>query len=221
MIASLPDKLAAMAQVGDEWALNELLAYHKRMIQQMTGRFMGVAQSMTKEDLEQEVTIAVMRCLETWKPGAGSSFFSYAYAFAPHKVTQMMGYIDGPVRIPSVAGLKMRKEFRETGQPNRPMAVSMYKPGLPDGEGEEVLIDEIEALNTEVDHEQRDLVRFAVRQLKRLTPSEAEVVRMLTLEDMDKAEVAAALGCSRQHVSATYQRSVRKLREMVKDRGIV
>lgn len=210
-----------MAQVGDEWALNELLAYHKRMIHKIANGFAGGAQSMTKEDLEQEVIIAVMKCLETWRPGAGASFFTYVFNYAPHKVAQIMGYTDNPVKIPSWAGQKMRKDYRETGKANRPLAVSMYKPALPDGGGEDLLIDEIEALNPPVDYERRDLVRFVAGMLDRLTTSEAEIVKMLTLGDMDQTEAAKALGCSRQHISAAYKRGIKKLQQFAERRGVL
>ena len=76
---TLPDTLAVMAQSGDRWAVSELLRFHQRMIRQIANRFLSVAQSMTKEDLQQEVVVGILEVLRSWKAGAGNSFATHCF----------------------------------------------------------------------------------------------------------------------------------------------
>lgn len=211
MQATLPEELAVMAKGGDGWALQELIRFHTRAVDMVAHRFSKVAQSLTKDDLVQEAVMALIELLPSWKPGSGSSFATYFFTFAPHRLRRRMDGIDLVVRVPAYVGLEQRRAYRETGKATMPHGVSLYKPSL-DGDAE--LLDEVEAGGSQVDYEQRDLVRHAMSLVDRLPKRERAVVVEVTLNERTMQEVATLWGTSRQYVHQTYGKALGRLREM-------
>lgn len=213
MQATLPDHLAVMAKGGDGWALEELIRFHTRAVDMVAHRFSKVAQSLTKDDLAQEAVMALIELLPSWKPGSGSSFATYFFTFAPHRLRRRMDATDLPIRLPAYVGLEQRRAYRETGKATMPQGVSLFKPSL-DGDSE--LLDEVESTATQVDHVERLMGKFAVGLLDRLPPKEREVVSMVTLADVPMTEVAAAWDCTRQYVHIVHTRAIKRLQAMAR-----
>ena len=213
MQATLPEELAVMAKGGDGWALEELIRFHTRAIRMLGHTFRSVAQSMEPEDLRQEAVVAMIELLKPWKPGCGSSFATYFFSYAVHKMRRKMDATDLVVRVPAYVGLQQRRAYRETGKATMPMPTSLYKPTTDDGEE---LLDEIESTATQVDPVERLMGKFAVGLLDRLPPKEREVVSMVTLADVPMTEVAAAWDCSRQYVHIVHTRAIKRLQAMAR-----
>lgn len=211
MQATLPEELAVMAKGGDGWALEELIRFHDRAIRMLGHTFRNVAQSMEPEDLRQEAVVAMIELLKPWKPGSGSSFATYFFTYAPHKIRRRMDGTDLVVRVPAYVGLEQRRVYRATGMATMPHGVSLYKPSL-DGDAE--LLDEVEAVGSQVDYEKRDLVRHAMSLVDRLPKREKAVVVEVTLNERTMQEVADLWGTSRQYVHQTYGKALGRLREM-------
>lgn len=217
----LPDVIADMAKT-DPWAMNELMRYHRRMIRMVAGKFTAIAQSMTKEDLEQEVSMAMIQLLPTWKPTGGASFSTYCFKYLPYKVARAMRYSDLPVKLPPKAAIAMYKDYEKTGKSNRPISVSMYKPGnFEDGTAEEALLDEVESQSAPVDFESRELVRICGKFIERLHPRQKEVFLRVVLGDESIVDAAKALGVTRQCAHSMYHRATKRLRQMANDRGLL
>lgn len=218
MALTLPDVLAAEAKAGDVWALDELLRFHQRALEMFANRFGSVAQSMTFDDLRQEAVMAMIELLPSWQPGAGASFSSYFFSYAPHRIRRRMDYADLPVRVSASAGVKQRRAYRNTGLATMPLAVGLHKPSL---DGDEDLLDEVEATSTSIDYEKRSEVRFAMSLVERLPKREAAVVRMMTLGELTGEQVAKQWGVSRQCIHALHSRAVKRLQAMAKRMGAV
>lgn len=220
MQATLPDHLAVMAKTGDGWALQELIRFHDRAIGMLAKRFASVAQSMGTDDLRQEAIVAIIELLPSWKPGSGSSFATYFFSFAPHRIRRKMDGTDLVVRVPAYAGLKQRRKYRETGEATMVQGVGLYKPSI-DGEPDADLLDEVEATATQPNYEQRDLVRYSLRLVDSLPKRERAVILEVTLNDRTMAQVAELWGVTRQCVQQTHARAVERLQRMAQRVGAV
>lgn len=212
---TLPDALAVNAKGGDGWALQELIRFHDRAIWMLANRFTSVAQSMGLDDLRQEAVVAIIELLPSWKPGSGASFATYFFSFAPHRMRRRMDGTDLIVKVPAYAGLKQRRAYRENGSGTMMRGVGLYKPSI-DGEGEEAMLDEVEATSIQVDHEQRDLVRYSMVLVNRLPKRERAAILEVTLNERSMQEVANLWGVTRQCVQQTHARAVERLQSMAK-----
>jgi len=213
MPLTLPDALAVNAKAGDGWALQELIRFHDRAIGMLAKRFASVAQSMGIDDLRQEAVVAIIELLPSWKPGCGSSFATYFFSFAPHRIRRKLDGTDLVVRVPAYVGLKQRRKYRATGETTMVQGVSLFKPSI-DCEPDADLLDEVEATATQADHEQRDLVRYSLRLVDGLPKRERAVILEVTLKERTMQDVADLWGVTRQCVQQTHARAVERLQRM-------
>ena len=213
---TLPDALAVNAKYGDGWALQELIRFHDRAIGMLANRFTSVAQSMGLDDLRQEAVVAIIELLPSWKPGSGASFATYFFSFAPHRMRRKMDGTDLIVRVPAYAGVRQRRDYRESGSGTMMRGVGLYKPAV-DVDGDSFdLLDEVEATGTQQDYEQRDLVRYSMVLVNRLPKRERAAILEITLNERSMQEVANLWGVTRQCVQQTHARAVKRLQSMAK-----
>lgn len=215
---TLPDHLAVMAKTGDTWAMWQLDVIHGRFLDSMSNRFRSVAQSHEKQDLRQLATVCMYELLKGWD-SERIAFFSYLYRWLPLRMRRELDGTDTIVRVPTNRAKDMRKQYAETGKSTCVYAVPLEKPSE-DGEGLD-LLDEVEELGVQDDHERRDLIRFSLMLVDKLPPREAQVVRLVTLQEMTFQAAGQVLSCTRQHVQQVHIRAIKRLQSMAANRGAI
>lgn len=207
MSLTLPDTIALMAKEGDFWALNELTHYHQRMIRLIAGKAIGAAQSHDRDDLEQEVRVAMLELLKSWQHGAGCSFATYCFNWIPMHLRRRIdstGYI---LKLPAWAAVKDRRE----GNQAIPLTTTLYAPSTNDDEV--VLRSEVENYHRPrvTDEDRIDLANM----ISKLNERQQRVVHKV-LAGYSLSEIADDDGLTPQAVSSMYRSSVAKLRGMAK-----
>lgn len=206
MSLTLPDTIALMAKAGDFWALNELTHYHQRMIRLIAGKAIGAAQSHDRDDLEQEVRVAMLELLKSWQHGAGCSFATFCFNWLPLHLRRKLDGHDFIVKLPAWAAVKDRRE----GNQAIPFSTTLY---APTEDGEDVLREEVENYHRPrvTDEDRIDLANM----ISKLNERQQRVVHKV-LAGYSLSEIADDDGLTPQAVSSMYRSSVAKLRGMAK-----
>lgn len=210
MRLSLHDTIALMAQQpNDDWARWQLLELHRKALRLHAGKALASAQTMNRDDMEQEAIIGTLTLLKSWKPASGCTFYSWLYTWLPHTLRRVKDASDYVVRIPAAAGVKDRRN----GNQAIPFSTSIYAPALDDGE--EVLRHEVEeSALPQRDYEQIDL-EMKLQQLIDTLPTRQREVLMATMYGgATREELAAKYSCTHQAVSAAYKQGIKRLRSM-------
>ena len=196
------------------------------------------------DDLYQEACLGILRAIDLFKPSRGTRFSTYASYFAEGNIKQLLRDCAWPCHVPRSAkecAIRIRRLGDELG--HEPSITEVVEAGVVPPERIEGALAALEALSpaklyradgieltgeaarvsscTDPDLESAPL-RLDVRRAidARLTPREAQVVRLRFDEDLPQHEIARQMGTYQMKVSRILKQSLDKLRDELQEEGV-
>jgi RNA polymerase sigma-B factor len=188
-MATGPERLlTAWREQGDLDARRELIEQHLSLVRVLAGRFARKGEQL--EDLVQVGAVGLIKAVDRYDPGRGSSFAAYA--------------------VPTIVG-EIRRHLRDTAHVLRgPRALRTEAPlrAVPLDLEAQAARDPAAERRLELG-EERVLLERGLRTLAR---RERRIVRLRYFGGLSQRRIAAELGLSQVHVSRLLEQSLGKLR---------
>ncbi|MGN0077723.1 MAG: sigma-70 family RNA polymerase sigma factor [Coriobacteriales bacterium] len=229
-------------RTGDPALLELVFLEYRGLAAACAQRFEG--QGADFDDLYQEACMGILKAIELFEPGEGTRFSTYAAYFAEGNIRRLLRECSGPCRVPRRARertVRIRRLGDELGHDpsaaeileygvvspehidDSLAAIAVMNPGLffrADGTG---LTGEVSRATAYTDPGLTSApLRLDVQRAidARLTPREAQVVRMRFDEDLPQREIAQRMGSYQMKVSRILKKSLDKLRDELAEEGV-